>query len=188
MAKNQPKTQAERFEEVRTAYPAKEDFRESMQSENVKTLRNSAKEFEINLEGRDSKEDILNTIVDSVYADAPNAGAPEGSGEGTGGDDGDNTNAPAGAKPTPAHDSETDEAAKAAADKVADGDELAPSAAANKLAMDSTTINAEEMPGGEKGDVVGTTSPANPNEKFTENLEAKKARLAHNAPADESAE
>lgn len=190
MGKNQPKTQAERFEEVRATYPTKEEFRASIQAENVKTLRNSAKEFEINLEGRDSKDDILDTIVDSVYADAPNAGAPEGSGEGTGGDEAGtvNTNAPAGGKPTPAHDEATKEGAQAGADLVDNGEDPAPSDGANKLAMDATTESAEAVPGAKPGDVIGTASPSNPNERFTEPNALKKAKLAEEAKKNESGE
>lgn len=178
MGKNDPKTQAERFAEIRETYPTKEEFRASIEAENVKTLRNSAKEFEINLEGRDKKDDILDTIVNAVYAEEGNANAPaggvEGAGEGEGGDNGDNTN-PVGDEPTPAHDDETEN--QPAPDN-------APSDSANKAAMDSTTESAEEVPGADKGDVIATQSPANPNEKWTEPNEQKKKELSARALAE----
>lgn len=180
MDKNQKTAAEDRFAEVRGTYPSREEFRTSIEGENVKTLRNSAKEFEIDLAGKNSKEEILDTIVDTIYP-VQNAGAPEGAGEGAGGDDGDNTKAPEGDKPTPAHDDETNESAKAAADKVAAGEDNAPSAGANKLAMDSTTESASDVPGAAKGDVIATGSPANPNERWTEPNEEKKKKLSARA-------
>ncbi len=194
MGNTEAKTQAERFAEIRSTYPTKEEFRASIEAENVKTLRASAEEFEINLEGRDKKADILDTIVDSVYADegADNANAPaggvEGAGEGEGGDQADNTNDEIGDKPTPAHDEATKEGAQAGADLVDEGNDPAPSAGANKLAMDSTTESAEAVPGADKGDVIATSSPANPNERWTEPNEMKKKRLAEEAAQKESGE
>lgn len=182
MGKNEPKTQAERFAEIRETYPTREEFRASIEAENVKTLRASAEEFEINLEGRDKKADILDTIVRTIYAEHDNANAPaggaEGSGEGEGGDNGDNTNTEIGDTPTPAHDDDTQGADE--------GEDPAPADGANKAAMYSTTESAAEVPGAKEGDVIATQSPANPNEKWTEPNEVKKTQLSARALAGKS--
>lgn len=163
--KTPAEVQAERFEEVRKQFTTREDFRASIEGENEKTLRASAKDFGINLQGRDNKNDILDTIATAIYPD--------------------NTNAPAGAesgdKPTPAHDEETDKASAEAAEKVAAGDDDKPSDGAVKANMDSTTESAEASPEGGEGMVIKTPSPQNPNERFTEPLEEKKAKLSHTA-------
>ena len=175
MDKNQKSAPDDRFSEVRATYPTREEFRASIEGENVKTLRNSAKEFEIDLTGKNSKEEILDTIADTIYPATPNAGAPEGAGEGAGGDDGDNTNAPEGDKPTPSHDPATDQENAKAAEKAP------PAAAKTKKNMDSTTESASEVKGASEGDVIATQSPANPNERWTEPNEEKKKRLSARA-------
>lgn len=185
MGKNQPKTQVERFEEVRAEYATREDFRASIEAENVATLRASAKEFEINLEGRDKKSDILDGIVNAIYGEpgSDNANAPaggvEGAGEGEGGENGDNADPAVGNRPTPAHDDKTAKQNKAGGDKDAKGKGTQPSDADLKKASDSTTIDASNMKGAKPGDVVQTTSAENPNSDFTEsNEEKKKTRSA----------
>lgn len=185
-----PKTQAERFAEVRETFKTKEEFRASIAGENVKTLRDSAKEFEINLQGRDSKDDILDTIADTVYADGGEGGNQTQGGDGTGNPNEspgpDETPAEKkngegdmgqGDKPTPAHDEKTDSQNAKAAEK---GKDKQPSAAALKRNADSSTESAEAATG-EAGTVIRTESAHNPNENWTEPNEEKKQTLSARA-------
>lgn len=153
--------QDDRFNDIRTQYPSAEDFRASIEKENESTLRNSAKEFEIELADGASVPEILDTIVAAVYP----AAAPEGD------------------KPTPAHDDQTNAENQKAADQVKKGEAPIPPAGKNKKAMDSTTESAAAVPGAAEGDVIKTESPANPNENWTEPNEEKKKTLSARALA-----